>query len=72
MNRPNFHLYFHEFGFHATGRKVVNDILHVAISKRKRKYKKGTTYIPPKPHLRPAFDRKQKKLKITLKIVEGE
>lgn len=27
-NRPNFHLFFHEFGFHATGRKKGKDILH--------------------------------------------
>lgn len=27
-NRPNFHLFFHEFGFHATGRKKVKDIHH--------------------------------------------
>lgn len=42
-NRPNFHLFFHEFGFHATGRKKGKR--HTSRSsngKRKRRYKTGT------------------------------
>ncbi|SUK44590.1 Uncharacterised protein [Staphylococcus aureus] len=54
--------------------RVANDILHVAVKgKRKRNYKKGTTYIPPKPHLRPAFDRGKEKFENNIKkFVEGE
>lgn len=64
LNRPNFHLYFHEYGFHATGRKK---------GKRKRKYKSGTKYVPPKPHLRPAFDRGKDKFQNNIKkYIEGD
>ena len=43
--------------------RVVNDILHVAVKVSVKENIKGTTYIPPKPHLRPAFDEAKKNLK---------
>ena len=73
-NRPNFHLFFHEFGFHATGRKKGKR--HTSRSskgKRKRRYKTGTVYVPPKPHLRPAFDRGKDKFQNNIKkYIEGD
>ena len=71
---PNFHLFFHEFGFHATGRKKGKR--HTSRSskgKRKRRYKTGTVYVPPKPHLRPAFDRGKDKFQNNIKkYIEGD
>ena len=55
--RPNFHLYFHELGFHALD------------NRQKRRKKSGkehggfrgrkATYVPATPHMRPAFESKQ-------------
>ncbi|MFS4464730.1 hypothetical protein ACMFKE_04925 [Staphylococcus haemolyticus] len=74
LNRPNFHLYFHEFGFHATGRKKGKRYTsRSSKGKRKRKYKSGTKYVPPKPHLRPAFDRGKDKFQNNIKkYIEGD
>ncbi|MCW6666951.1 hypothetical protein NHG34_05240 [Aerococcaceae bacterium NML190938] len=56
--RPGLHLYFHERGFHALDNRHRTWKL-----KRRGKRGKGyrdyrgvkATYIPPKPHMRPAF-----------------
>ena len=47
--------------------RVVNDILHVAVKVSVKENIKGTTYIPPKPHLRPAFDRGKEKFENNIK-----
>lgn len=48
--RPNLHLYFHELGFHALDNRR---------GRRKKRQKgfrgKRATYVPPSPHMRPAF-----------------
>ena len=63
-----------EIGFHATGRKKGKR--HTSRSskgKRKRRYKTGTVYVPPKPHLRPAFDRGKDKFQNNIKkYIEGD
>lgn len=56
--RPNFHLYFHELGFHALdNRRGKIRLSRNSKGKRARIYSsKKATYIAPKPHMRPAFD----------------
>ncbi|RYC97867.1 hypothetical protein [Facklamia hominis] len=56
--RPGLHGYFHELGFHALdnrgGRKY--RLRRDSKGKRKRSYRRVTaTYVPPTPHMRPAF-----------------
>ncbi|WP_062532338.1 hypothetical protein [Jeotgalibaca dankookensis] len=56
--RPIFHLYFHEIGFHALDNRHGRIRLsRNSKGKRARVYSsKKATYISPKPHMRPAFD----------------
>lgn len=57
-DRPNFHLYFHELGFHALDNRLGKIRLR-RNTKGKRSRQYGgvkATYIPAKPHVRPAFD----------------
>lgn len=60
--RPNFHLYFHERGFHAIdNRQKKQRIWRDSKGARKRHYKPGqATYVPPTPHMRPAFRQHQR------------
>lgn len=55
--RPNFHLYFHELGFHALdNRHGKQHIRRDTRGARKRRYGRArATYVPPTPHMRPAF-----------------
>ena len=55
--RPNFHLYFHELGFHAVdNRHGKQTIRRDTKGARKRRYGRvRATYVPPTPHMRPAF-----------------
>ena len=55
--RPNFHLYFHELGFHALdNRNGPQTIRRDTKGARKRRYGRArATYVPPTPHMRPAF-----------------
>ena len=55
--RPNFHLYFHELGFHAVdNRHGKQTIRRDTKGARKRRYGRArATYVPPTPHMRPAF-----------------
>ena len=56
--RPNFHLYFHELGFHALDNRFGKQYIKRTGKRRQRGYRKvRATYIPPKPHMRPAFDK---------------
>lgn len=57
-NRPNFHLYFHEIGFHALdNRHGKQRIKRDSKGKRQRSYRGSrATYVAPTPHLRPAWD----------------
>lgn len=55
--RPNFHLYFHELGFHALDNRKGRVRISRNGKNRARVYRsKKATYVAPKPHLRPAFD----------------
>lgn len=56
--RPNFHLYFHEIGFHALdNRRRKIRLKRSSKGNRARIYSSSkATYIAPKPHMRPAFD----------------
>lgn len=56
--RPNFHLYFHELGFHALdNRGGKTRLKRNSKGKRERHYDGvAATYVPAKPHVRPAFD----------------
>lgn len=56
-SRPNFHLYFHELGFHAVdNRHGKQTIRRDTKGARKRRYGRvRATYVPPTPHMRPAF-----------------
>lgn len=56
--RPNFHLYFHELGFHALDNRRGKMKLKRSNKGKRARYYSGTgaTYIAPKPHVRPAFD----------------
>lgn len=62
-NRPNLHLYFHERGFHALDNRYKEKWRLKRQGKRgkgARSYRGVTaTYIPPKPHMRPAFTAKK-------------
>lgn len=55
--RPNFHLYFHELGFHAVdNRRGKQTIRRDTKGARKRRYGRvRATYVAPTPHMRPAF-----------------
>ena len=55
--RPNFHLYFHELGFHAVdNRHGKQTIRRDTKGARKRRYGRvRATYVAPTPHMRPAF-----------------
>lgn len=55
--RPGFHLYFHELGFHALdNRHGKQNIRRDTRGARKRRYGRArATYVPPTPHMRPAF-----------------
>lgn len=56
--RPNFHLYFHELGFHALDNRRRKLRLKRSSKGKRARYYGGVsaTYIAPKPHMRPAFD----------------
>lgn len=59
-SRPNFHLYFHEIGFHALDNRHGKVRVQRTGKKtgRQRIYNKETraTYVAPKPHMRVAFE----------------
>lgn len=59
-SRPNFHLFFHEIGFHALDNRHGKVRLKRTSKKtgRQRIYGGRTkaTYVPPTPHMRPAFE----------------
>lgn len=55
--RPNFHLYFHELGFHALDNRRGKIRVRRNNNNRSRIYGSvKATYVGPKPHMRPAFD----------------
>lgn len=55
--RPNFHLYFHELGFHALDNRRGKIRVRRNNKNRSRIYNSvKATYVSPKPHMRPAFD----------------
>lgn len=54
--RPNFHLYFHEIGFHAIDNRRGKVRISRSGKNRTRVYTTNATYIAAKPHMRPAFD----------------
>ena len=59
--RPNFHLYFHELGFHAVDNRQKQTIRRDTRGARKRRYGRvRATYVPPTPHMRPAFKANEK------------
>lgn len=59
--RPNFHLYFHELGFHAVDNRQKQTIRRDTKGARKRRYGRAkATYVPPTPHMRPAFKANEK------------
>ena len=59
--RPNFHLYFHEMGFHALDNRQKQTIRRDTKGARKRRYGRAkATYVPPTPHMRPAFKANEK------------
>lgn len=60
--RPNFHLYFHELGFHAVDNRYGKQtIRRDTRGARKRRYGRvRATYVPPTPHMRPAFKANEK------------
>ncbi|MGX7091182.1 hypothetical protein [Hutsoniella sourekii] len=55
--RPGLHGYFHELGFHALDNRFGRQrVARNRTGKRKRRYRKRqATYVPPTPHMRPAF-----------------
>lgn len=59
-SRPNFHLFFHEIGFHALDNRHGKVKLKRTSKKtgRQRIYDTETTatYVSPTPHMRPAFE----------------
>ena len=60
-SRPNFHLYFHEMGFHALDNRQKQTIRRDTKGARKRRYVRAkATYVPPTPHMRPAFKANEK------------
>ena len=60
-SRPNFHLYFHELGFHAVDNRQKQTIRRDTRGARKRRYGRvRATYVPPTPHMRPAFKANEK------------
>ena len=61
-SRPNFHLYFHELGFHAVDNRHGKQIIRRDTKgARKRRYGRvRATYVAPTPHMRPAFKANEK------------
>lgn len=58
VERPNFHGYFHEVGFHALDNRLKGQKARRKGKKGKRSYRGvKATYVPPTPHMRPAFDK---------------
>lgn len=56
-NRPGFHGYFHEIGFHALDNRHGKQKIKRSNKNRKRSYRGAkATYVAPSPHIRPAFD----------------
>lgn len=54
--RPNLHGYFHELGFHALDNRHKKQRISRTGKSRKRMYRRvKATYVPPRPHMRPAF-----------------
>lgn len=64
-DRPGFHGYFHELGFHALDNRGGKRWVLKRSSKRtgrRRTYKRvKATYVAPSPHMRPAFDSLEQK-----------
>lgn len=56
--RPGLHGYFHELGFHALDNrfKKRHHIRRTSKSRKRIYTKVAATYVPPRPHMRPAFD----------------
>ncbi|MGX7099595.1 hypothetical protein ACWOBH_06235 [Globicatella sanguinis] len=62
--RPGLHGYFHELGFHALDNRR-KQIIPRTRKSRKRVYRRvKATYVPPRPHMRPAFDKYNKDIEI--------
>lgn len=56
--KPNFHGYFHELGFHALDNRERSYGYRKSLGSKNRDYKDvKATYVPPTPHMRPAFDK---------------
>lgn len=56
--RPNFHGYFHELGFHALDNRLKKQRVKRIGKARTRSYRGvKATYVKPSPHMRPAFDK---------------
>ena len=64
--RPGLHGYFHELGFHALdNRAKKKQVIPRTGKSRKRVYRRvKATYVPPRPHMRPAFDKYGKDIEI--------
>ena len=64
--RPGLHGYFHELGFHAlNNRAKKKQVIPRTGKSRKRVYRRvKATYVPPRPHMRPAFDKYNKDIEI--------
>lgn len=62
-SRPNFHLYFHELGFHAVDNRGSKQTIRRDLrGARKRRYQRvRATYVPATPHMRPAFKQNRDK-----------
>lgn len=55
--RPGLHGYFHELGFHALDNRGKRQHIRRTTKSRKRMYARvRATYVPPRPHMRPAFE----------------
>lgn len=66
--RPGLHGYFHELGFHAVDNRRKKQRIPRTNRSRKRIYKNvKATYVPPFPHMRPAFDKHEKDLEIKVR-----
>lgn len=65
-DRPGLHGYFHELGFHALdNRGKKKHIIPRTGKSRKRIYRRvKATYVPPRPHMRPAFEKHEKSIEI--------
>ena len=73
-SRPNLHLYFHELGFHALdNRRKGKRFKKLGGRNRHGGYRgRRANYVPPTPHMRPAFEMKQKEFerRIQQKLTE--